>query len=78
MSRLNQLAINDEGFLFDPSTGESYTVNPSGLHILKALKANLSVEDITKSLQGNFDMVPSEAERDVLDFMGHLRTYRLL
>ena len=38
MSRLNRLAINDEGFIFDPETGNSFTVNGTGLFIIKLLK----------------------------------------
>lgn len=78
MNRLDQLAMSSEGFIFDPSTGESFTVNPSGLKILKALKENKTTADIARELKEQFDMAPEEVERDVIDFMAHLRTYRLL
>lgn len=78
ITRIQQLAISDEGFVFDPSTGESFTVNRSGLLILKALKKNKPVKDIAASLQQSFDMAPADVERDVIDFVEHLRTYRLM
>ncbi len=78
MIRLNQLAINDEGFVFDPSTGESFTVNPSGLFILNQLKSGKSPEEIAEALKTAFEDVPELAERDVADFVAHLKTYRLL
>ncbi len=73
--RLHRLAINDEGFVFDPTTGESYTVNQTGLFILKKLKENKSTEEIVEALAEMFDAVPETAERDVIDFIAHLKTY---
>jgi hypothetical protein len=55
MSRLNQLAINDEGFVFDPSTGESFTLNPTGLAILKAMKEQKTSREIAEELQEHFE-----------------------
>jgi len=78
MNRLNQLAINDEGFVFDPTTGESFTVNKTGLLILQKLKENQSNEEIISALSEAFDAVPENAERDVFDFIAHLKTFRLL
>lgn len=78
MSRLNHLAINDEGFVFDPSTGESFTVNSTGLAILKALKENKTSGEIAAELQAQFESPSEDIERDVIDFIAHLRTYRLI
>jgi hypothetical protein len=78
MSRLNQLAINDEGFIFDPSTGESFTVNPTGLTILKGLKENKTSQEIAGELQEQFESPSDDIERDVIDFIAHLRTYHLI
>ncbi len=78
MNRLNRLAINEEGFVFDPSTGESFSVNKSGLYILNALKENTSTEQIARELKEQFDMTPEEVERDVIDFIDHLRSFRLV
>jgi len=78
MNRLNQLAINDEGFVFDPTTGESFTVNKTGLLILQQLKNNQTNEEIISALTEAFDGVTENAERDVYDFVAHLKTFRLL
>ena len=36
--KLPNLAINHDGFVFDPSTGDSYVMNPTGLAILQGLQ----------------------------------------
>jgi hypothetical protein len=78
MSRLRQLMMNDEGFIFDPSTGESFTVNGTGLFILKALKEGKPLDTLVADLRENFEIDADEIERDVNDFINHLRIHNLL
>jgi hypothetical protein len=78
MSRVHQLAINEEGFVFDPSTGQSFTVNQGGLTILNGLKEGKNVVDIAGALREMHDVTFEDVERDVTDFIAHLKIYRLL
>jgi PqqD family protein of HPr-rel-A system len=78
MNRIQQLAINEEGFVFDPITGESFTVNQTGLLILKGLKEGKSQEEIIKDIVENFEVSEEEAERDIVDFIEKLRSYNLI
>jgi len=75
---LQRLAINDEGFIFDPETGNSYTVNKTGLFIIKLLKEGKSEEEIVKALSEKFDVSEEDARRDLVDFVEQLRLYGLL
>ena len=77
MNNLQQLAISDEGFIFNPSTGESFTVNQTGLAIIKGLKNSLSIPKITRNIMMEFDVDARELEMDITDFIDHLRIYRL-
>lgn len=78
MSRLPQLAINSEGFIFDPMSGGCYTVNASGLLILKALQEQKPEGAIAQEMLERFDGDPQVIEKDILDFIDHLRIYQLL
>jgi PqqD family protein of HPr-rel-A system len=78
MNHLSQLSLNNEGFVFDPTSGESYTTNTTGLLILNGLRQNKSPETIAQALQEEFDVNPDKAERDVADFQIQLRTHQLL
>ncbi|ACO04085.1 MAG TPA: HPr-rel-A system PqqD family protein [Persephonella sp.] len=78
MDRISQLAINEEGFVFDPLTGESFTVNQTGLLILKGLKEGKTEEEIVEEIVENFEVSKDEAERDLTDFIEKLRSYRLI
>ncbi|WP_022846723.1 MULTISPECIES: HPr-rel-A system PqqD family peptide chaperone [unclassified Desulfurobacterium] len=73
MNKLNRLAISEEGFIFDPETGNSFTVNKTGLFILNLLKEGKDVEDIVEALTEEFEVDREEATRDVTDFIEQLR-----
>ncbi len=75
--KISRLAINDEGFIFDPETGNSYTVNETGLFILKRLKEGKTPEEIASELSENYDVATEEALRDVLDFLEKLKSFGL-
>jgi Coenzyme PQQ synthesis protein D (PqqD) len=55
LNRLRSLAVSDTGFVFDPRTGQSFTVNSSGLIVLKSLKDGLSVPAIQQLLKDSLD-----------------------
>jgi PqqD family protein of HPr-rel-A system len=72
--RLRDLALSDSGFVFDPMTGHSFTVNPSGLRILQWLKDGMTSEEVVGRLADTFELEPGEDPgRDVQDFVMQLR-----
>ncbi|MEN8216474.1 MAG: HPr-rel-A system PqqD family peptide chaperone [Pseudomonadota bacterium] len=77
-NRIARLAVNEEGFVFDPQTGESFTVNETGKTILKALIESKAQEGIAMKLTEQFNVSHQEAQTDVRDFLQHLRAYQLL
>ena len=78
MQRLRSLALNPDGFAFDPTTGESFTVNATGLAILEGLREGASPIELVSRLTENFDISEGDASRDVDDFLDHLRALRLV
>jgi hypothetical protein len=76
--KLKELAINDSGFVFDPQTGATFSVNPTGQAILQALKQGAGREQITDLLQCRFNADGHDLQRDVDGFVHLLRTHQLL
>jgi hypothetical protein len=70
---LLRLALSDNGFVFDPVTGNSYTVNGSGLAILRRLQHETDLGSIVASLREEFKVDELDAERDVIEFANQLR-----
>lgn len=77
MNRLGKLAINSEGFIFDPTTGDSFTVNQTGLFIINNLRDGKSTDEIAEVLSQEFEDTPEEIAKDISDFITHLNTYNL-
>lgn len=73
VASLQRLALSRSGFIFDPVTGNSFTVNHTGLAILHLIQQTLDVEQITLKLQAEFRIDAFVAERDVIEFSGLLR-----
>jgi PqqD family protein of HPr-rel-A system len=79
VSRLKQLAVNESGFVFDPFSGHTFTLNDTGLAVLAALKEGLEPEQIATRLAADFELDGTEdVSRDVDDFLHRLRESGLL
>ena len=78
LDRLKALAISDSGFIFDPSSGHSFTTNGTGVEIISALKAGTDPGDIAPKIIETYEVSPDDAERDVSDFMDSLRKLMLI
>jgi AcrR family transcriptional regulator len=70
---LQRLAINESGFVFDPVSGRSFTVNESGHALLHLMMREMSVSEIIEQLAEKWDVEPRQEERDLLEFAAELR-----
>lgn len=75
LSNLQRLAISESGFVFDPVSGHNFTVNETGLRILRLLQKNTDVEPILIQLSKDYDAPVRDIERDLLDFASILRDF---
>lgn len=77
MKLKKNIAISDSGFLFNPSTGDSYSVNPIGLAILNLLKEEIEEEGIINEITKKYMVDKSTVEKDLYDFRIMLGNYKL-
>jgi len=54
--RLPALAISANGFAFDPRSGQSFTVNHTGVATVELLLANGSIETTVEELAKQYDV----------------------
>jgi len=71
------IALSDTGFVFNPSTGDSFSVNPIGLHILKQLQENKQDDEIRKSILAHYSVDKDTVEKDFYDFTKMLEQLKL-
>ncbi len=72
------VAISDSGFLFDPSTGESYTFNPTGLEIFRYMRENKTFDEIREIILDKYEVDENSFERYYYDFITMLKQYQLI
>jgi len=71
------IALSDSGFLFNPLSGDSYSVNEVGGFIIKMIKDNKSEEEIIKTVTEEYAIDKDSVEKDFYDFKKVLETYKL-
>jgi hypothetical protein len=70
--KLRELAISDQGMIFDPSTGYIFTSNDVSVTIIKALKEGKDNDEIKKLLMKKFEIDEKTVEKDLFDFIHQL------
>lgn len=72
------IAVSDEGFLFNPATGDSFSTNGIGSEIINLLKQDKSTHEIIDEISGNYDVDRMLLERDLDEFTALLKDYSIL
>jgi hypothetical protein len=72
------IATSESGFIFNPTTGDSYSANPIAADILLKMKEGNSDETIKDFIKETYDVSSSQLEKDWDDFINQLRSANLL
>jgi len=78
MKLKTNIATSENGFIFNPATGDSFTSNAIAAEILGYMKAGESEEEIKEKILNRYDVEPSQLERDWDDYMLQLKEANLL
>ena len=72
------IAVSETGFMFNPNTGDSYSLNKTGKEIITMLKVGKSEEEIKNELTEKYDTEKGVFENDFYDFLNMLRNMNLI
>jgi Coenzyme PQQ synthesis protein D (PqqD) len=72
------IAVSETGFVFNPTTGDSYSINQVGQEILAYLGEKKSAADITSLMTTAYDIDPPSFEKYFYDFISMLKQFELL
>lgn len=78
MKLKKNIATSEAGLIFNPGTGDSFSVNGMGGEILEKLKESKSAKEIIAFVTGKYDVDPKLLEKDLEDFISQLYDYNLL
>jgi hypothetical protein len=77
--KLNKnLAVSESGFIFNPSTGDSFSVNPIGAEVINLLKEDRSPEQIKMVLLEKYDVEKTLLEKDIDDFLSQMKDNNMM
>jgi len=71
------VAISDSGFVFNPNNGDSFTLNPVGLEIVRLIPEGRDDQSIVDHIIENYSIDSVTVEKDVYDFKKSLIRYKL-
>lgn len=69
---LANLALSENGFLFDTVSGNTFTLNNTGKIIVKGLIDGATLEQISTAIAGDFEVSYENASSDTQQFIHHL------
>jgi hypothetical protein len=78
MKLKKNIATSEAGFIFNPGSGDSFSVNNIGAEILALFKENKSQQEIIENISLKYEVEKSQLEKDLDDFVSQLYGYNLL
>lgn len=78
MTIRKNIAVSDEGFIFNPATGDSFSTNAVGAKIINLMKQNKNLQEIADEMYNLHDVDRMLLERDIDEFIAILKDHNLL
>jgi hypothetical protein len=72
------IAVSESGYLFNPSNGDSFSLNPTATDIILLLKEDKSRDEIRMFLLEKYEIDPVLLERDLDEFLMEIKAYYLV
>ena len=72
------IAISENGLLFHPGTGESFSLNPIGVEIINLIRQEKPFDAVADVILEKYNTDRATFDRDYTDFIGLLKHHRLL
>lgn len=72
------IAISDSGFIFNPTSGDSFSTNQLGIEVITLLKEGKSIDQVITSLTEKYDVEKSRLEKDLGDFFSMLTNFQII
>lgn len=77
-TKLFSLQIDDNGFVFDPAKGISYTLNETGLRVINLLKNGCPEENLHIQIAEEYAISLPGAEFDIENLLNTMKKYQLI
>ncbi|GET32471.1 hypothetical protein PbJCM13498_13340 [Prolixibacter bellariivorans] len=72
------VAVSENGFVFDSSTGDSFNLNSIGREIVELMKNGSEQSEITQKIVERYEVEPAIFEQNLMDFQSMLKQFNLM
>ncbi|MFH1319832.1 MAG: PqqD family protein [Bacteroidota bacterium] len=77
MKLKKNIAISETGFIFNPNTGDSFSLNPIATEMLSMIKDGKQKDEIQSFILGKYDVDAITFEKNFSDFISMLNQFSL-
>lgn len=74
----SNIALSESGFIFNPNTGESFTLNPTGQQLFVMIREGMEYDAIRDYFMKHFETEESIFEKDFEDFIHMMTSYQMM
>ncbi|MBC7398701.1 MAG: PqqD family protein [Mucilaginibacter sp.] len=72
------IATSENGFIFNPATGDSFSGNAIASEIILAMKTGIAADEIKQDILQKYEVTADQLDRDWEDWMVQLKEANLL
>jgi hypothetical protein len=72
------IAISESGFIFNPSSGDSFSTNHIGQHVIRLFQAEATFDEVIHSVHEKYSIDKQTLEKDLNDFIYMLTSYQII
>ncbi len=73
-----EVKISDNGFVFNSKTGDSFSLNPFGLELIKNIQEEKELESLKKEMTEKYDVDDLTFEKDFYEFCALLKHHQII
>ena len=74
----SNIALSESGFIFNPNTGESFTLNTTGQELFDLIREGREYSEIRRYFLENYETEESIFEKDFEDFIHMMTSYQMI
>lgn len=78
MKIATEVKISDNGFVFNSKTGDSFSLNPFGLELIKSIQEEKDLENIKGEMLEKYDVEDLAFEKDFYEFCALLKHHQII
>ena len=73
-----EVKISDNGFVFNSKTGDSFSLNPFGLELIKNIREEKDLESLKREITEKYEVDDLTFEKDFYEFCALLKHHQFI